>query len=127
MTYEILILGIAIHLLFYDHLPHWGTWFKRFIAALPKPLQTLYEQWRCPYCAGFWIGLALHGITGMWFLPAFAELPEAFGMARNILGWFFDGLAFAVMTKFGVIVINAASYPAILTMAKKKEFFGDQS
>ena len=125
MTYENLLLGVAIHLLFYDHLPHWGTWFKRILAMLPTPLQTLYEQWRCPYCAGFWIGLALHALTGQWFLPIFAELPGFWGAASLPIGWFFDGLAFAVMNKLAVLVINAISYPALLTMAKKKEILGD--
>ncbi len=125
MTYENLLLGIAIHMLFYEHLPHWGTWFNRILSALPQPLRTLYEQWRCPYCAGFWIGLALHAITGKWFLPAFADLPAYWGIAGPTLGWIFDGLAFAIMNKIGVVVVNALSYPAILGMMKKKEVFGD--
>ncbi len=49
MNIENLVLGVAIHMLFWEHLPHWGTWFMRTMGRLPKPLQTLYEQWRCPY------------------------------------------------------------------------------
>ncbi|MCB1330564.1 MAG: hypothetical protein KDK28_14530 [Maritimibacter sp.] len=119
MTYQNLILGISIYLLLWEHLPHWGRWFKRLIAALPGPLQTLYEQWRCPYCVGFWIGLGLHAVTGTWLFPAFAQISADWGPLGGVLGWFFDGLAFAVLNKTGVIAINALSYPALLGMAKK--------
>lgn len=107
MTYENLILGISLHMLFYQHLPHWGTWFNRILKALPQPLQALYAQWECPYCCGFWIGLVLHAVTGNWFLPAFAHLPIG-------LDWFADAMAFAVMVKLGVVGYYAIAYPALM-------------
>lgn len=122
MTYENLILGIAIYLLFWEHLPHWGTWFNRGLAALPQPLQTLYEQWRCPYCVGFWIGLAVHAITGNYLFAAFGDLPDAWGFLGAPLGWFLDALAFAVLNKTGVLLVNAITYPALLGVQKKQEF-----
>lgn len=122
MTYEILILGISIHMLLYEQLPHWGTWFTTAISKLPKPLQTLYQQWRCPYCCGFWIGVVLHGVTGAWLFPTFAELPSFWGVAQLPLGWFLDGLSFAILTKLGVLVIHAVSLPALLGFAKKQAF-----
>ena len=80
MTYQNLILGISIYLLLWEHLPHWGRWFKRLIAALPGPLQTLYEQWRCPYCVGFWIGLGLVGAEWRWDDDAgLSERPVPWG------------------------------------------------
>ena len=122
MTPELLILGTAIYLLFWEHLPHWGTWFNRILAALPSPLQTLYEQWRCPYCVGFWIGLTLHALTGMWLFPAFADLPAWLGPLAAPLGWVFDALAFAVLNKLAVLVLNAVGYAAILGHDAKAAF-----
>lgn len=122
MSYENLILGTAIYLLFWEHLPHWGTWFNRGLAALPQSLQTLYEQWRCPYCVGFWIGLVIHAVTGQWLFTAFADLPAAWGVFGMPLGWVFDALCFAVLNKFAVLALNAVSYPALLNIDKKKEF-----
>jgi hypothetical protein len=122
VTYENLILGIAVYLLFWEHLPHWGTWFNRTLATLPGPLQTLYEQWRCPYCVGFWIGLAVHAITGNGLFAVFDDLPSGWGPLATPMGWFLDALCFAVLNKFGVLAITAISYPAFLGMEKKKEF-----
>ena len=122
MTYENLILGIAIYLLLWEHLPHWGTWFNRALSALPQPLQTLYEQWRCPYCVGFWIGLGLHAVTGQWLFAAFADLPAYWGLAGVPLGWFLDGLCFAVLNKTGVLLLNAIGLPALLGHQKKQDF-----
>ena len=119
MTPELLILGTALYLLFWEHLPHWGTWFTRAIAALPGPLQTLYEQWRCPYCVGFWIGLALHAATGMWLFPAFGLLPDWWGPLALPLGWVFDALAFAVLNKGAVLALNALGLFAIRGMESK--------
>ena len=65
MTFELVLMGTSIHILIWEKLPEWGTWFNTFIAALPGPLRSLYEQWHCPYCAGFWIALVLHGLTGL--------------------------------------------------------------
>ena len=122
MTIENLILGTALYFLIWEQLPHWGTWFGRILAALPTPLQTLYEQWRCPFCVGFWIGLTLHGATGRYLFPAFADLPATWGAFALPLGWFFDALCFAILNKGGVLVINAISYPAILGHQKKRDF-----
>ena len=93
MAIENILLGIAIHQLFWEHLPHWGTWFDRLLKMLPQPLQTLYEQWRCPYCAGFWIGLAVHAMTGRFLFGAFAELPSYWGQLAchwlgSLMPWF---------------------------------------
>lgn len=120
MAIQNLILGMSIYMLFYDHLPHWGSWFNRILKALPQPLQTLYDYWRCPYCVGFWIGLVLHAVTGSWLFDAFAALPAG-------LDWIADALAFAVLNKAGVIVVNAVSYPALLAMEKKDAFFAKQA
>lgn len=117
-----LILGVSLHMLLWEHLPHWGTWFSRLLRVLPRPLQTLYEQWRCPYCAGFWIGLFLHAVTGQWFVSSFAELPTFWGAAGPPIGWFIDALAFAALNKFGVLIMTALAYPAMRGYQAKEEF-----
>ncbi|MFY0594879.1 MAG: hypothetical protein JXQ85_00475 [Cognatishimia sp.] len=117
-----LLLGISIHMLIWEHLPHWGSWFNAILKRLPKPIKSLYEQWRCPYCAGFWIGLALHGATGTWFVQAFADLPAFWGPLATPMGWFFDGLVFAALNKLGVLTLTAISFPAIRGHELKAQF-----
>lgn len=114
MTYENALLGVSVHMLLYQHLPYWGTWFNRVLRALPKPLQTLYQQWECPYCCGFWIALAMHSVTGNWMFPIFADLPP-------VLGWFADGLAFAVICKWAILLQFAVTSPAIEGRQKQQE------
>ncbi len=122
MNIEILILAISIHALIWEHLPHWGIWFMRIIGALPQPLQTLYGQWHCPYCAGFWIALALHAVTGTWTFTGFAGFAQSWGGAAAPLAWFFDALATAILIKTGALLLNALSGPAIKGYQMKAEF-----
>lgn len=122
MTIENLLLGIAIHQLFWEHLPHWGTWFNRGLKMLPLPVQALYEQWRCPYCAGFWIGLAVHAVTGNYLFAAFAELPAFWGSLGTPLAWFMDALVFAALNKLGVLTVHAIGLPALKGHQAKEAF-----
>lgn len=122
MAIENLLLGIAIHQLFWEHLPHWGTWFTRGLKVLPKPVQTLYEQWRCPYCAGFWIGLAVHAATGNYLFAGFAELPAFWGSLGTPLAWFMDALVFAALNKLGVLTVHAIGLPALKGHQAKEAF-----
>lgn len=127
MNIENILLGISVHMLFWEHLPHWGTWFKRVLAVLPKPVRGLYEQWRCPYCAGFWIGLAVHWATGEWLFDGFANLPAFWGAAGMGVGWFLDGLVFALMNKLGVLAVHAISYPALKGHQAKEAFLAKKA
>ncbi|MGJ8529289.1 hypothetical protein [Maritalea sp.] len=122
MNWEIVLLGAAIHLLFWDKLPEWGTLFNRFIAALPKPLQTLYADWECPFCAGFWIALVLHFLTGMWFLPKLIWMTDHLLWVGLPLAWFFDALAAALMILVASLLIKAIGWPAIKGMQVRAEF-----
>ncbi|TCL08025.1 hypothetical protein BXY66_0056 [Shimia isoporae] len=122
MAIENVLLGVAIHMLFWEHLPHWGTWFLKGVGKLPTSLQTLYEQWRCPYCAGFWIGLAVHAATGRWLFEAFATLPEFWGALGMPLGWFLDALVFALLNKLGVLLVAAIGWPALRGHKEKMSF-----
>ncbi|WP_224813621.1 hypothetical protein [Hasllibacter sp. MH4015] len=122
MNIEMLILAASVHALIWEHLPHWGTWFMRMIEALPRPLQTLYGQWHCPYCAGFWIALVLHGITGIWTFEAFAGFSVAWGGLAAPLAWVFDALATALLVKTTMLTLNALSGPALAGYRAKAEF-----
>ena len=122
MSYETILMATAIHMLIWDKLPEWGSWFNSFLAALPKPLQSLYHQWHCPYCAGFWIALALHGLTGFWTLPALADLPANLGYAALPLGWFLDALVTATGVYAAIIGLKALGLPAMKAHAMKAEF-----
>ena len=110
MNYEIPLMGLAIYLLFWDKLPQWGTWFNWILAKMPRPIQYLYEAWKCPYCSGFWLGLALHATTGLWFLPKLAYLPGYWAPVDPIIGWFLDALSVGLVvlvSKFFVDVLKA--------------------
>jgi len=97
MNVEIPLMGLALHLLVWDKLPNWGTWFRALVASLSHPIRTLYDQWRCSYCAGFWIALALHAFTGLWTLQALAEMPGYLGPTGMPIAWFLDALAAAAL------------------------------
>ncbi|QMU56921.1 MAG: hypothetical protein GKR98_01065 [Boseongicola sp.] len=131
MTLELALIGTAIHVLIWEKLPEWGTWFNTFIASLPRPLQTLYEQWRCPYCAGFWIALALHALTGLWTNQSLSALPPYLGPLATPTGWFLDALATATLILAGTIALKALGLPAMKAHLMKDEFmksaFGDAS
>lgn len=92
MNFAIPLLGLAIYLLFWDKLPSWGTWFMWIIDHLPRPLRYLYKKWNCAYCSGFWVGLALHGIMGQWFITDLATLPSFWEPVDLYIGWFLDAL-----------------------------------
>ncbi len=116
------LIGISIHILVWEKLPEWGTWFNALIAKLPNPLQTLYKQWRCAYCAGFWIALALHATTGFWTIPALASLPDYWGPLAPLVGRFLDALASAILILAGVITLGAVGLPAMKSYMMKEEF-----
>ena len=122
MNYELILIGTAIHILIWEKLPEWGTWFNTFIAALPGPLQTLYGQWRCAYCAGFWIALCLHGLTGIWTIPGLATLPGYLGVTAMPIGWFLDGLGTATLILTSVLTLKAIGLPAMKSHLMKEEF-----
>ncbi len=125
MSFALIIIGTSIHILIWEKLPEWGNWFNHLLAKLPKPLQTLYEQWQCAYCAGFWIALVLHALTGIWTLPQLAELT-GFGV---VIAWILDAIATAVGIYFSSFAIGAIKLPAMKAYMMEAEFkaqhFGD--
>ncbi|MFT6659742.1 MAG: hypothetical protein ACJAZW_002920 [Maritalea sp.] len=122
MNFEIVLIAAAIHILFWEKMPEWGTLFMRVIDALPGPLRTLYYDWKCPYCAGFWIALVLHGLTGLWFLPVLAEMPAYLGVIGAPLAWVLDALAVAMLVLVMIISIKAVGLPAMKAHQMRDEF-----
>jgi hypothetical protein len=113
MDFELALMGIALHMLIWGKLPNWGTWFNTLIAALPPSLQMLYRQWNCSYCAGFWIGLTLHGMTGLWTLPTLATPPDYMGALGMPANWFLDALATGTLIYAGNMVLKALGLPVL--------------
>ena len=122
MTFELVLMATAIHILVWEKLPEWGTGFNTMLGHLPRPVRTLYEQWRCPYCAGFWIALVLHGVTGFWTIPALSNLPSYLGVLRIPVGWTLDGLATATLIYAAILSLKAIGLPAMKAHKMKAEF-----
>lgn len=122
MTFELVLIGTAIHILIWEKLPEWGTWFNTLIAAMPSPLRSLYKQWHCPYCAGFWIALVLHGVTGFWTIPELATLPDYLGITAPLIGWILDALASATLIYVAIIGLRAIGLPAMKAHMMKEDF-----
>ncbi|MCZ4279615.1 hypothetical protein O4H49_02420 [Kiloniella laminariae] len=122
MNFTPALVGFALYILIWEKLPEWGNWFNWILQRLPKPLQTLYAQWRCPYCVGFWMALALHGATGLWTLPALANLPGFWGSAAPLVGWFLDALATATLILICKLTLEAIGLPAMKAHSMRQEF-----
>ncbi len=80
-----------------------------------------------PLCAGFWTGLVVHAVTGRWLFNAFGALPAFWGVVGVPLGWFLDALAFAVLTKLGVLLVTAIGWPAIRGYKEKMAFLAEKA
>lgn len=126
MNFEIVLVALAIHILIWDKLPHWGSWFNRILNAMPKPVQDLYEGWRCPYCFGFWAALAGHITTQIPTLPQLVESLAPYGSIGLLAGYFFDALASAVIIQVARLSISALGWPAIKGEQASVDFFGQK-
>jgi len=126
LNVELVIMGYAIYLLFWEKLPEWGTLFNRMIEMLPKPLQKLYADWRCPYCSGFWIALVLHALTGLQTVPALSNMPVYLGAAGLPFAWFLDALVTAALVLIVHLAVSALAGPAIAGSKMKAEFMASK-
>lgn len=122
MNMEIPLMGLAVYILVWDKLPHWGTWFQWILDRLPGPLRRLYDDWRCPYCFGFWVALGLHAVTGRPFLPELDVLAGAPDILSVSVTWFLDALAAATVIYAAKIGLDAIGLPAMKGVMMKAEF-----
>lgn len=120
------LLGLALYILIWQKLPEWGTLFNTILSKMPRPIQTLYRDWQCPYCVGFWFGLALHAVTGIWTLPALIELSTHWGALGIVSAWFLDALATGTLILVGKMTIDAMSFAAIKGVLLRTEFMASQ-
>ncbi len=118
MSFALIIIGTSIHVLIWEKLPEWGSWFNALLVKLPRPLRKLYDDWHCAYCAGFWIALLLHAITGIWTIPALGEM-SGFGV---FLAWILDALATAIGIYTFNFLIMALKLPAMKAYQMEAEF-----
>lgn len=116
------LIGLALYILIWQKLPEWGTLFNTVLGKMPKPIRVLYKDWHCPYCVGFWMGLALHAVTGLWTLPALADLPTYWGRFGIPVGWFLDALVTGTLMLIGKLAIDAISLPAIKGVVQREAF-----
>jgi hypothetical protein len=122
MNFTLALMGLSLHILIWEKLPDWGTWFNRLLAYLPRPLAYLYEAWRCPYCFGFWAALSLHGITGVMTIAALSEPPAYLGVVGVPIAWCLDAMATATLIMIGNLLLNAIAVPAIKGYQMTQEF-----
>ena len=122
MSFTLALMGLALHTLIWEKLPDWGNWFNWIVERLPKPLAYLYEAWRCPFCFGFWIALALHAITGINTIEGLNSMPQYLGVVSTPIAWFLDALATALLIMFGNLCFSAIAAPAIKGHQMTQEF-----
>ncbi|ASP40360.1 hypothetical protein CHH28_17495 [Bacterioplanes sanyensis] len=120
MSLQLVLLVWSCHMLFWEKLPEWGSWFSGFIERLPRSLAYLYQAWHCPYCFGFWAAIAAHAITGhTTFVWPMAEQGSALLL---LLAWLSDALVTAVLVMLVSVSYSALSGPAVRGMQLTQEF-----
>ncbi|AZZ98678.1 hypothetical protein [Pseudoalteromonas sp. R3] len=113
MTLSLVLMGLSIHVLVWEKLPDWGSWFNALVERLPAPLAYLYSAWHCPYCFGFWAALILQLLTGVYTLPELTTLTESYGLAGTMIGMSLDALVTALLMMIGSLALKALALPAI--------------
>ena len=121
MEFDTALMGLAVYLLLWDKLPNWGTGFRTILAALPRPVQTLYRQWNCAYCSGFWIALGLHAVTGLWTIPALATSPGHMGLLGLPVNVFLNALASGTLIYVGNMALKALAFPILQAQVLREQ------
>lgn len=122
MDFTLILMGLALHVLVWEKLPDWDNWFNWLVARLPKPLAYLYESWHCAFCFGFWAGLGLHGLVGIYTLPQLATMPSYLGLFATPIAWFMDALVTALIMVIFSLMMKALSGPALTGHKAMMEF-----
>lgn len=122
MDFSLILMGSALHVLVWEKLPDWGNWFNWLVARLPRPLAYLYESWHCAFCFGFWAGLGLHALVGVYTLPQLANMPSYLGVLGTPIAWFLDALVTALIMVIISLLMKAISGPALAGHKAMMEF-----
>ncbi|WP_256096794.1 hypothetical protein [Pseudoalteromonas luteoviolacea] len=122
INFAMVLMGLSLHVLIWEKLPDWGTWFNTLISQMPKPLAYLYDAWHCPYCFGFWVVLMLHVLTGQFTVLSLEVMPDYLGVAAEPIAWFLDALVGALLILFGSLLLKAVSGPALTGHQKVMAF-----
>lgn len=101
------LITLSLYILVWEKLPYWGTWFNTLVGKSPRWLQTLYMQWRCAFCAAFWIALLLHLLPGLSTLTGLQAITSDATWPVHALVIFLDSLSCATLVYVGHLLINA--------------------
>lgn len=100
------LISISIYILIWDKLPHWGSWFNSILSKCPLPIQRLYDQWRCPFCVGFWLAGLIHLALGLWTVEELQADPSFAGWPAYATYVFLDCLSCATLVYIGNLLIS---------------------
>jgi hypothetical protein len=101
------LITLSLYILIWEKLPYWGTWFNTLLDRSPRWLQTLYGQWRCAFCAAFWIALLLHLLPGLSTLTGLQATTADAVWPVHVLIIFLDSLSCATLVYIGNLLISA--------------------
>lgn len=101
------LITLSLYILIWEKLPYWGTWFNTRLDRSPRWLQTLYGQWRCAFCAAFWIALLLHMLPGLSTLTGLQATTSDATWPVHVLIIFLDSLSCATLVYIGNLLISA--------------------
>ncbi len=91
MNFELPLITLALWFFIAQKFSNW-KWVRAVTNVIfPGPLNTLWKSlMTCSFCGGFWIALALRGVTGWQTLPELSSLHIG-------LDWTLDALATAML------------------------------
>ena len=99
------LIALSVYILIWDKLPYWGNWFNYCLSRCPAWLQALYDQWRCPFCVGFWLAGFVHLTVGIWTV---GDLEASSYLSRPAFAFniFLDCLSCATLVYAGNLLLN---------------------
>lgn len=107
MNFELALITLAVWFFLAKKFSNW-TWVTALTDIFPGPVKALGKAWMvCSFCGGFWIALALRGVTGWQTLPALSRL-------HFTIDWPLDALATAML-----VTIVALPLEVIISKVKK--------
>lgn len=100
------LISLSLYILIWDKLPFWGNWFNYALDKCPSWIRTLYDQWRCPFCVGFWLAGLVHLTVGLWTVGELETYPVLSGWPTFVLYIFLDCLSCATLVYVGNLILS---------------------